>query len=50
MSDVDWSGVAQRSRQVLPLNAATFVQRLQLLSARARDIRLLRAAMAAAKR
>lgn len=45
MGDVDWSGVGKETQRVLPLTAETFVQRLNLLSARVRDIRKLRSAM-----
>jgi hypothetical protein len=45
MDDVDWSGCANVKRRVAPLTAETFVERLQLLSARVQDLRTLRSAM-----
>lgn len=46
MREVDWTGVAVAPLTVAPLTAETFVERLRLLSIRARDIQLLRQAMA----
>lgn len=41
----DWTGIRKQSEKALPLNAETFVERLRLLSVRARDLRTLREAM-----
>jgi AmiR/NasT family two-component response regulator len=49
VSQDDWTSVESQKRIVKPLTAETFVQRLELLSARAQDIQKLRAAMQLAK-
>lgn len=49
VDDVDWTGVAQRQRKVEPLSSENFVERLRLLSARAKDLRKLRSAMPASQ-
>ena len=41
---VDWTGVRPDDSPIEPLNSRTFVERLQRLSERARDLRLLRKA------
>ena len=43
---VDWTGVRPDDSPIEPLNSRTFVERLQRLSARARDLTLLRKALA----
>lgn len=47
MDPIDWTGVAQRTEDVAPLCALTFVTRLNLLSKRAGDIATLRRAFLA---
>lgn len=44
VASIDWTGVAAPSERIAPLDADTFVSRLNLLSARANDIRALRRA------
>lgn len=46
VNDVDWTGVGTSQHRVAPLCAQTFVERLRLLSVRARDLQLLRQAVA----
>ncbi len=46
----DWTGVRKERREVAPLTAETFVERLKRLSARANDVRRLRAAMQESQR
>lgn len=45
MNDVVWTGVGASHHKVAPLCAQTFVERLRLLSVRARDLQLLRQAV-----
>jgi hypothetical protein len=45
MTKVDWTGVTDRDEPVAPLSAETFELRLRLLSARDRDLLILRDAM-----
>ena len=42
---VDWTGVRPDDSPIEPLNSRTFVERLQRLEERARDLRLLRRAL-----
>jgi hypothetical protein len=43
-SSVDWSGVQPDQSPIEPLNADTFIARIELLSERARSLKILRRA------
>lgn len=45
MEQTDWTGLSTSREPVAPLDERTFIERLRLLSTRARDVALLREAM-----
>ena len=47
MDDVDWTGIAPRREAIRPLDAQTFLERIQRLSERARSIEEMRLALGA---